>query len=200
MRRCLSAALLASWLAAPVSAQPALEIALKQGSPREAQTREQLQRLVKTYDVSRWIFTKSIVVDERAIPHSHPVLTLHARHLLDDDLLLSTLVHEQFHWFLVEKESETKEAIAELRPLFATVPVSQPEGAQDEHSTYLHLLDCYLEYRAVQQLLGELKARQVMEFWATDHYTWVYRTVLDRSRDIGAVMAKHKLLTPLDRR
>jgi hypothetical protein len=39
-----------------------------------------------------------------------------------------------------------------------------------------------------------------MEFWATDHYTWVYRTVLERPRDIAAVMAKHKLLTPLDRR
>src|SRR5262249_41281436 len=65
----------------------------------EAQTKEQLLRLLKTYDVSRWIFTKSIVIDERAIPHSHPVLTLHARHLQDDELLLSTFVHEQFHWF-----------------------------------------------------------------------------------------------------
>src|SRR5262249_62331169 len=128
MGRCLCAVLLILSVPTAVRGQAGLEIALKQGSVPEAQTKEQLQRLVKTYDVSRWIFTKSIVVDERAIPHSHPVLTLHARHLLDDDLLLSTLVHEQFHWFLVEKESETKEAIAELRPLFATVPVSQPEG------------------------------------------------------------------------
>ena len=91
---------------------PSLEITLKQGSAPEAQTREQLQRLLKTYDVSRWI---------------------------------------------------------------------------------------YLEWRAVQQLLGELKARQVMEFWATDHYTWVYRTVLDRPREIGAIVAKHQLMTTLDR-
>ena len=176
-----------------------LEITLKQGSRREAQTKEQLERLLKTHDVSRWIFTKSIVVDERTIPHSHPVLTLHARHLQDDELLLSTFVHEQFHWFLVEKDAEANEAIKDLHRLFATVPASPPEGAQDEHSTYLHLLDCYLEYRAVQQLLGELKARQVMEFWASDHYTWVYRTILDRPRDIAAVMSRHQLLIPLDR-
>src|SRR5262249_19233398 len=177
-----------------------LEIALKQGSVPEAQTKEQLLRLLKTYDVSRWIFTKSIVIDERAIPHSHPVLTLHARHLQDDELLLSTFVHEQFHWFLVQNEKERDEAIKELRAVFPTVPARGPEGVQDENSTYLHLLDCYLEYRAVQQLLGELKTRQVMEFWATDHYTWVYRTVLERPGDIAAIMTKHKLLAPLDRR
>jgi hypothetical protein len=50
MRRCLSAALLASCLAAPVSSQPTLEIALKQGSRGEAQTKEQLERLLKAYD------------------------------------------------------------------------------------------------------------------------------------------------------
>ena len=29
---------------------------------------------------------------------SHPVLTLHTRHRRDDDLLLSTFLHEQLHW------------------------------------------------------------------------------------------------------
>jgi hypothetical protein len=97
------------------------------------------------------------VIDERAIPHSHPVLTLHTRHLQDDELFLSTFVHEQFHWFLVQNEKDRDDAIKELRALFPTVPSRGPEGAQDENSTYLHLLDCYLEYRAVQQLLGELR-------------------------------------------
>ena len=68
--------------------------------------------------------------------------------------------------------------------------------AQNDTSTCLHLIDCYLEYRATQQLLGEFRARQVMEFWATDHYTWVYKTVLERAREIGNVVAKHKLIPP----
>jgi hypothetical protein len=176
------------------NAQDKLDISLKSGSQSEIQTKEQLQRLYKTYDLSKWIFTKSILIDEKSIPHSHPILTLHTRHLKDDDLLLSTFVHEQLHWFLVQKDKETKEAIKEVRALFPKVPVGFPEGARDEESTYLHLLVNYLEYRADRELLGELRAKQVMDFWATDHYKWVYRTVLERTRDIGNIAFKHKLI------
>jgi hypothetical protein len=199
IRTLVLAAAAALYAPATASAQSGVDIALKHGSPREAQTKEQLQRLLKTYDVSRWIYTRSVVVDEQAIPHSHPVLTLHARHLKDDELLLSTFVHEQLHWFLVIQGKATDAAITELQALFPTVPGKPPEGAQDQHSTYLHLIDCYLEYRAVEELLGELKARQVMEFWATDHYTWIYKTILERPRDIAAVVSKHKLNPALAR-
>ena len=145
-------------------AQGKIDISLKNGSAGEIQTRDQLQRLLKTYDLSKWIFTKSILIDEKAIPHSHPILTLHTRHLKDDDLLLSTFVHEQLHWFLVQNDKETKEAMKDLRALFPKVPVGFPNGAEDEESTYLHLLVNYLEYRADRELLGELRAKQVMEF------------------------------------
>src|SRR5215813_15153662 len=112
-------------------AQDKLDISLKSGSQSEIQTKEQLQRLVKTYDLSKWIFTKAILIDEKSVPHSHPVLTLHTRHLKDDDLLLSTFVHEQLHWFLVEKPKETDEAYKELKAIFPKVPVGFPEGAND---------------------------------------------------------------------
>jgi hypothetical protein len=175
-------------------AQDKIEISLKNESVEEARTRDQLQRLFKTYDLSKWIFTKSVLIDEKAIPHSHPVLTLHTRHLKDDDLLLSTFVHEQCHWFLTQRDKETEEAVKELRAMFPKVPAGFPEGAEDERSTYLHLLVNYLEYRADRELLGELRAKQVMDFWATDHYRWIYKTVLERARDIGNLMFKHKLI------
>ena len=170
-----------------------LEITLKHGTAAEAQTREQLQRLLATYDLSPWIYTKSIVIDERAIPFSHPVLTLHTRHAKKDELLLSTFVHEQFHWFLAERREATKAAIADLRKLFPSVPA----GERDEYSTYLHLLVCYLEQQAVVRVLGELKAKHVMDFWATDHYTWVYQTVISRSHEIGVIMRERKLMPVL---
>ena len=175
-------------------AQAKIDISLKNGSPGEIQTRDQLQRLLTTSDLSKWIFTRSILIDEKAIPHSHPILTLHTRHLKDDDLLLSTFVHEQLHWFLVQKDKETNEAIKDLRALFPKVPVVFPEGAGDEESTYLHLLVIYLEYRADREILGELRTKQVMDFWSGDHYTWVYKTVLERTRDIGSIAFKHKLI------
>ena len=46
----------------------------------------------------------------------------------------------------------------------------------------------------MRELLGEFKSRQIMEFWATDHYTWIYKTVLERPRDIATVLFKYKLL------
>src|SRR5262245_43386378 len=87
-------------------AQEKIEISLKRGSQGEAQTKAQLERLLKFYDLSKWIFTRSVVIDEKSIPHSHPILTLHTRHLKDDELLLSTFVHEQIHWFLAQKNEE----------------------------------------------------------------------------------------------
>ena len=177
-------------------AQEKIEITLKTSSPRELQTKEQLQRLLKTYDLSKWVFTRSILIDEKAIPHSHPALTLHTRHLKDDDLLLSTFVHEQMHWFLSQHEKETKEALKEIQTLFAKeAPVEAIDKGEDEYA-YIHILVNYLEYRADKELLGELRAKQLIEFWTTDHYEWMYKTVLARGRDIGAIMFKYKLVPP----
>src|SRR4030095_12466161 len=194
MKKRVSLPLIVLLLSITAYGQAKIDISLKNGSAGEIQTRDQLQRLLKTYDLSKWIFTRSILIDEKAIPHSHPVLTLHTRHLKDDDLLLSTFVHEQLHWFLVQNDQETKEAMKDLRTTFPKVPVGFPDGAENEESTYLHLLVNYLEYRADRELLGELRARQVFEFWASDHYRWVYKTVLERTRDIGDIAFRHKII------
>jgi hypothetical protein len=173
-----------------------VEISVRHADDKsELLTRDQLRRLLSQHDLSKWIFTKKVLIDRDAgIPHSHPVLTLNTGRLKDDELLLSTFVHEQIHWFFVERHEQTEKAMLELRGIFPKAPAGPPDGARDEVSTYLHLLVCYLEYQVVRELLGELKGRQVIEFWATHHYRWVYRQVLDEGRKIGAVLRKHKLL------
>ena len=35
----------------------------------------------------------------------------------------------------------------------------------------------------MRELFGEFKSRQIMEFWANDHYTWIYKAVLEKPRD-----------------
>src|SRR5262245_35311507 len=172
-----------------------LKISLKHNDDvAEAMTRSQLQRLLAQYDCSKFIFTKEVVIDRESIPHSHPVLTLHTRHRRDDELLLSTFVHEQIHWFLTQHPEETEKAVNELKTLFPKVPVGLPAGADTEESTYLHLVVNTLEYRAGRELFGELKARQIMEFWATDHYMWIYRQVLEAGDKIRTVLRKYKLV------
>ena len=173
----------------------AVEIKPKHNSAAEVIVRQQLQRLLQSYPLSPWYFTRSIEIDETAIPHSHPVLTLHTRHWKDDDLLLSSFVHEEIHWWLEDKE-EVKAAEHDLRAIFPKIPVGFPDGAESEESGYLHLLVNFLEWRSDRQLMGELRARQVMEFWTHDHYQVLYQMVLDHAREIGAIIEKHHLALP----
>jgi hypothetical protein len=172
---------------------PQFEITLKHNDPSEQRTKQQLLRLLSTYDFSKWIYTTKVQIDRTATPHSHPVLTLNARHLKDDELLIATFVHEQLHWYVNQKLKETEAAYQELKTIFPDAPVGFPRGGNSEEWTYKHILVCFLEYQAVKDVLGELKARQVMDFWSTDHYTWIYSTVRDRERDLAALFRKHKL-------
>jgi hypothetical protein len=133
-----------------------------------------------------------VVIDERAIP-SHPVLTLHTRHVENDQQLLSTFVHEEIHWHLVAKAEQTQSAISDLMKMYPSVPSGGREGARDTASTYLHLIVNYLEFQAMKELVGDRQAEDVFEFWSTDHYTWIYRTVLSDETKIGEVVARHGL-------
>lgn len=173
-----------------------IQIELKKGSPEEARTRDQLQRLLKEHDIERWIFTRKIVIDgtPNLIPHSHPVLTLGTEYLKDDELLLSTFVHEQLHWYMEANFERARPALEELRKLYPDAPSGPPWGARDLESTYLHLIVCYWEVRAAKELLGELRGFQVAQYLAHDHYMWVYRKVQEEGYKIGPIIHKHGLV------
>jgi len=174
-------------------AADSIEIKLRNDTDAERQTKVQLERLLNSYDLSKYTFTRQVVIDEHAIPHSHPVLSLHTRHLNSDDQLLSTYVHEQLHWYLAAHDKQTQAAEAELRKLYPKVPAGYPDGAQDEESTYLHLIDCYLELQADRHLMGPQRAAEVMQFWSGDHYRWVYKTVLQDEARIAEIVKRQNL-------
>lgn len=173
-----------------------LEIRLQHGDAAETQTRDQLLRLLKTYDAGKWIFTRTVIVDSspEVIPHSHPVLTLSTRHLKDDDLLLSTFLHESLHHFLTQRAEQAEAAKKELHKVFPRLPVGYPDGADSEDSGYTHLIVNYLEYRADKELLGEQRAFQIIQFWMADHYRWLYRQLLEAGYQIGPIVRKHGLI------
>jgi hypothetical protein len=180
-------------IAATTFAAPAVSVTLKHNSEHEQQTKAELERLLASYDLSKYTFTHEVIIDENAIPHSNPVLTLHTRHLGYDDRLLSAYVHEQLHWYLDQHLKQTQSAEAELRRVYPRVPVGFPDGAQDEESTYLHLVVCYLELQADRKLMGSDRASDVMAYWATDHYRWVYKTVTRDEPVIRRVVDREKL-------
>ena len=193
MWRSLAAGLLLIVFAGVAHAGDTVRIELKNNTGAELQTKEQLERLLASYDLAKYTITREVIIDEHSIPHSDPVLTLHTRHLHSDDQLLSTYVHEQLHWYLSAHREQMQSAVAELRKLYPKVPVGYPDGADDEFSTYVHLIVCYLEMKADRRLLGPDRADAVMKFWAGDHYRWDYRTVMDDEKTVAEVINRANL-------
>ncbi len=191
MKRLITAFVLIFFSACLAHAQADVEISLKANTEKEQQKKIQLERLLKQYNLSKWIFTSSVLIDEQTrIPHSHPVLTLNTNQLDDDLATLSTFIHEQIHWFEEANPKQRDKAIEELKTLYPDAPGGPPEGARDRYSTYLHLIVCYLEYQGMKELVGNEKAKQVIEVSSKRFYKWIYRTVLSDESRIKAVLDK----------
>ena len=156
----------------------------------ERATGAQLLALLARYDLSRWRFTSTVRIEHGAIPHSHPTLTLNTRHLDDDGLLLSTYLHEQSHWFIGGRFEGVRRAVDELRQRYPEPPVGYPDGAQDEFSSYVHYVVCYLEWRALVDVVGDEEALRIFTFWRGDHYRSIYAAVMDDGAAIGEIVER----------
>lgn len=180
-----------------VTSSRPLRIALAHATEAEAATRAQLNRVVSTFDLDAWRWTDDVRIAEGEVPHSHPMLTLNTRHVGFDDRLLATYLHEQLHWWLDScSATATGEALADLRRLWPVVPSKFPLGADGEESTYLHLIVRWLEIDALRKVLGDLRARHVLEHWVQDHYTWVYERVSADDHRLREVVEAAGLVPP----
>lgn len=177
----------------PLSIPP--EIILVKSTEKEQQVREQLLRLFERYPLDKWLYTAKVQIEEGAIPHSHPVLTLGTRHISDPRQLLGIYIHEQLHWFLMlaEKFERAKRARDEFRRMYPVLSVKLPEGSGSAFSNYLHIQVNYLEYLGLIELLGAGEARSIIER-ITTHYTKIYALVLQDNECIGEIMARHNLI------
>jgi hypothetical protein len=181
---------------------PTVSFELAHDSAREQQARDQIERLLKQYDLSRWIFTKKVLIDQSQRPHSHPVLTLNARYAANDRLALSGFVHEQLHWFLVAKGRDFSKAIAEAAQRYPNAPESAADGgAGNRNSTTLHLVVCQLEFESMRALLGPDAATAILREQITEGasglgYQWIYQKVLDDQDQLSKLIRKHKLTLP----
>lgn len=171
---------------ASVAQTPSVEITTRNDSDREKSTAAALTRVVGKYDLSKWIFTNKVIIEQRVIPHSHPVLTLNTQDP-DDTTLMSSFIHEQLHWYIDKYPGKVKKAVDEFRKRYKDVPYANRAGAQDEYSTYVHLALCYLEYRSMASLVGEDEAKQQM--WNKPYYTWVYNKIIEDRDAIGKIVA-----------
>lgn len=160
-----------------------------------ALTKQNLLQLVQVYDLSPFLFTKNIKIESKVIPHSHPVLTLNSRNAEDPKKLLSVFLHEQLHWWTSMNQAQTDLAITDLKTIFPKAPITKTMGP---NSTYIHLIVCYLELRAVSFYLGKEEGRNVISsFMKKDKiYPWIYSQVLTKESAIQKIIKKHRLLPP----
>jgi hypothetical protein len=172
-------------------AADSVSIQLAHHTPREMQTAQTLKQILATYDLHKYIFTREVVIEERAMNHAFPTLTLNVRFADSPDELLSSFVHEQLHWHLRDHDAQQKAAIAELRAMYPNAPVGLPEGADSAYSTYGHLVDCYLEIQADRELIGPKRTEEVIK--NKPWYTWIYKTVLRDEGRIRLLVQEHGL-------
>lgn len=179
---------------APGLDSPRIAIDLVRGTPREQLAKRTLEQVLASHDLRKYTFTRKVVIEQGAVNHAFPVLTLNAYFASSPDELLSTYIHEQLHWHLRNRADEMQAAIAELRQLHPRVPVGLPASAENEYSTYAHLVDCYLEILADRELLGPERTAIVIQ--RKPWYTWIYTTVLADEKQIAGVVDRHRLRVP----
>jgi len=174
-----------------------IEIDLELGQQRADAARRLLVNLRDQHDLTSWEYTTKVRIAPFEVPHSHPVLTLNARLVEDEDAFLATYLHEQIHWALtLHREEETEVAVERLKALYPDAHTAFPETAQNEQSTYLHLVVNYLELMVVSEIIGRERAESQTQRRRV--YTWIYRAVLDDWDDIETLLEATEVL-PLPR-
>lgn len=196
------AALCATGLSAPppLVAQDGTEteIVFTEQKEEEEEARQQLRRLLATYDLDPWIFTQEVRIAAGVDPRSYPILTLNTDFLDDDEMQLSVFLHEQAHVFVYEAPARD-DAIEDLRRMY-------PDPPTRDDGVYQHLLVAWVELDAMAELVGEKHAREVLEAKVlrlsgespqseVDRvYAWYNWRVLEDTAEIGAVAARHAIV------
>ncbi|MFC3095433.1 hypothetical protein DRW07_09040 [Alteromonas sediminis] len=162
--------------------RPKVNITTANGSSNELKVKSDLEYLHKQYDLTPYLYTKKIQVDEKArAPYSHPVLTMSTQpeYISSKTKLLSSYLHEQFHWHVVMNGKPEKEAFrSRIKEFFPNIQIGHPFGSSDAGGTLSHIIVCYLEYIALSELIGEKKALENIS--TNGYYTLVYDTVIDQ--------------------
>ena len=157
-----------------------------------------LEALRRRHDLARYEYTRVVRIVPGSDTFAHPILTLGNRFADSEDLLLSTYLHEQMHWYLWLLGTPERDPVApffdELVRRYPEAPIGLPDGARNYESTYLHLVVNWLEIAATATLIGRPRAFSCADAQPT--YRWIYKTVL-RDWDVLAELYERHGLLPI---
>ncbi|MEY2468381.1 MAG: hypothetical protein QOF21_1079, partial [Actinomycetota bacterium] len=164
----------------------------KRATADELRTKQTLEELLARYDLAPFTFTNRVRIDERATPHSHPVLTLSTRFMVRSvDGVVADYLHEQLHRYVSSMRAQSRAANRAWREMFGKVPRRRGGGASTRRSTLLHLTVNWLECEGLCTVLGIERASDVLDAKVDGPvYPWVYRQVRDNHEQLAAVLER----------
>lgn len=191
--------LLLSLFLAPVHLAAQSETEITFVAELKEQAREQLNRLLKTYDLDDWMFTKTVKVVHGEDARSYPTLQINTNHLEDDKVQLSVFVHENAHVFVArdEKDEAENKVIRALRRLFPNPP------APMQKNLYHHIMVVWIEFDALIELFGKDEAVRIInrkidyytgdepESLLSQNYIWYNSVVMENPDAVGQLMDEY---------
>lgn len=170
-----------------------IDVDLDHARSEAERVRNMLSALRRRHDLSRYEYTRLVRIVPAGDTFSHPILTLGNRFAEGEDLLLSTYLHEQMHWYLWYLDTPETDPVAsffdELVKRYPDAPIALPDGARSYESTYLHLVINWLEVAATSEFIGRQRALAIIEAQST--YRWIYRTVIKDWDRLGELYEAH---------
>ncbi|NBC25730.1 MAG: hypothetical protein GVY08_07785 [Bacteroidetes bacterium] len=179
---------------------------------KREQAREQLRRILATYDLDPWIITNEVKIEEEVDPHSKPILTLNTNFLDSDKMQLAIFIHEQAHWLPFDKQVAAAEELAELFPDIDGLP-DMDEVSEEKRERlldikdriYRHIVVGWTEFDGMVELVGEEEARKIIKeknnrFVEKPYsnlgktFLWYFERVLEDTEVVGGVLAQHDLM------
>jgi hypothetical protein len=183
-------------VARPGSGDLRIELDLEHARREGERVRELLAALRRRHDLARYEYTKIVRIVPGGDTVAQPVLTLGNRFADSEDLLLSTYLHEQMHWYLWHLGTPERDMVApfydELVRRYPDAPTDLPDGARSYDATYSHLVVNWLEIAATAEFIGRERAFAVAA--AQRSYRWIYRTVVRDWDRLGELYERHDIV------
>ncbi len=183
-------------MARPDSQEFRIDIDVEYAQREAERVREMLAALRRRHDLSRYEYTTIVRIMPGGDTFAHPILTLGNRFAESEDMLLSTYLHEQMHWYLWYLGTPDVDMVApfydELVRRYPDAPIELPDGARSYDATYAHLVVNWLEIAAASEFIGRDRAFGLAR--ASRSYRWIYRTVIKDWDLLGELYERYDIV------
>lgn len=155
--------------------------------------KQNLYHVIQIYDLTRFMYTYRVKIQDNVFNHSHPILTLNTKYARMPNKLMASFLHQQFHWWANSHPGQVRAAIQDFEKVYKDNP---GQNAEDKKHYYLHLVVSYLEFRAMGKLIGYHQTHRIQQemLQVEDHYGWAYSKIYKNPTQIRTILRKHNLI------